>query len=323
MKKFAFFIILSLLMTLLIPAYLSATTRGIRVIAKTGQSLYLYKNYHALVVGISDYEKWPRLPNAVKDAKEVASKLKELGFEVKLVLDPTSREMKTVLNEMVYKMGVKESRALLFYYAGHGETETVRVSLEREERDPKVIFEEHFNDNSRKWSERDDKKVYLKVENGKYVFNHKRCYGAWLSYKKNALSIIKEDKYYSLEVTIRKTSGFGDSDRYGYGIIWGVTEDHKNYYELLITSSGYYKYSKIIDGKRKNIIGWEQNSAIRPYENDVNKLRIETKDNRIKFIINDKKADDTVFEQPAGKGFGFIVNNCQTIEIEHIIVKEL
>ena len=123
MKKFAFFIILSLLMTLLIPAYLSATTRGIRVIAKTGQSLYLYKDYHALVVGVSDYEKWPRLPNAVNDAKEVASKLKELGFEVKLVLDPTSREMKTVLNEMVYKMGTEENRALLFYYAGHGETE--------------------------------------------------------------------------------------------------------------------------------------------------------------------------------------------------------
>ena len=125
MKKSAFFIILSLLITLLIPAYLSATTRGIRVVAKTGQSLYLYKNYHALVVGVSDYEKWPRLPNAVNDAKEVASKLKELGFEVKLVLDPTSREMKTVLSEMVYDMGIEENRALLFYYAGHGETETL------------------------------------------------------------------------------------------------------------------------------------------------------------------------------------------------------
>ncbi len=125
MKKSAFFIILSLVITLLIPAYLSATTRGIRVTAKTGQSLYLYKNYHALVVGVSDYEKWPMLPNAVNDAKEVASKLKELGFEVKLVVDPTSREMKTVLNEMVYEMGREVNRALLFYYAGHGETETL------------------------------------------------------------------------------------------------------------------------------------------------------------------------------------------------------
>jgi hypothetical protein len=126
MKKISLFIVLPLLLTSLINyPTLSAPTRGIRVPAKTGESLYLYKDYHALVVGVSDYEKWPRLPNAVNDAKEVAFKLKELGFEVKLVLDPTSREMKTVLNEMVYQMGPEENSALLFYYAGHGETETL------------------------------------------------------------------------------------------------------------------------------------------------------------------------------------------------------
>jgi uncharacterized caspase-like protein len=126
MKKPRLFIALPLLIIFLLNSpSLSATTRGIRVTAKTGESLYLYKDYHALVVGVSNYEKWPKLPNAVNDAKEVASKLKELGFEVKLVIDPTSREMKTVLNEMVYHMGPEENRALLFYYAGHGETETL------------------------------------------------------------------------------------------------------------------------------------------------------------------------------------------------------
>lgn len=42
---------------------------------------------------MSNYEKWPKLPNAVNEAKEVASKLEGLGFEVKLVLDPSSRDM--------------------------------------------------------------------------------------------------------------------------------------------------------------------------------------------------------------------------------------
>jgi len=125
MKKTIFFIILSLLLLSLLFPHLFATIRGIRVSAKTGESLYLYKNYYALVVGVSDYERWPKLPNAVNDAKEVASRLKELGFEAKLVVDPTSREMKRVLNEMVYDMGIEENRALLFYYAGHGETETL------------------------------------------------------------------------------------------------------------------------------------------------------------------------------------------------------
>jgi len=125
MKKISLIIILSLLGLPLISSHLFATTRGIRVTAKTGQSLYLYKSYHAMVVGVSNYEKWPKLPNAVNDAKEVASKLKEFGFEVKLVLDPTYREMRTALSDLVYELGREENRALMLYYAGHGETETL------------------------------------------------------------------------------------------------------------------------------------------------------------------------------------------------------
>jgi hypothetical protein len=127
MRKFSLFLPFSFLFAffLIFPALSFSTTRGIRVTVKEGQSLYLYKDYHALVVGISNYERWPKLPNAVNDATEVAAKLKELGFEVRLSLDLTSREMKTALNEMVYKMGREENRALLFYYAGHGETETL------------------------------------------------------------------------------------------------------------------------------------------------------------------------------------------------------
>jgi len=127
MKKFFRFLLFSFLFSFFVifPTLLFATSRGIRVTAKEGQSLYFYKDYYALVVGISNYEKWPKLPNAGNDAKEVAARLKELGFEVKTVLDPTSREMKTVLNEMVYTMGGEENRAILFYYAGHGETETL------------------------------------------------------------------------------------------------------------------------------------------------------------------------------------------------------
>ena len=125
MKKY-FRILFSLFLLtsfFIFPALSSATSRGITVTAKQGQSLYLYKDYYALVVGISNYERWPKLPNAVNDAKGVAARLKDMGFEVKLSLDLTSREMRTILNEMVYTMGSEENRGILFYYAGHGETE--------------------------------------------------------------------------------------------------------------------------------------------------------------------------------------------------------
>jgi hypothetical protein len=124
-RLFLSILLLSLSIPLIISSHVSATSRGIRVATEQGKSVYLYKDYYAVVVGVGNYEKWPRLPNAVKDVEEVAVKLKDLGFTVKLVLDPVSREMKTIINEMVYGMGREENRAILFYYAGHGETETL------------------------------------------------------------------------------------------------------------------------------------------------------------------------------------------------------
>ena len=124
MKKPNFFLsFLTLLTVLCITSHLSAATRGLKVVSKDGQDMDLYKDYRAVVVGVSDYEHWPNLPNAVNDAIEVADKLKRMGFHVKLVRDPTYREMRTVITDMVYKAGREYNRGLLFYYAGHGETE--------------------------------------------------------------------------------------------------------------------------------------------------------------------------------------------------------
>ncbi len=117
-----------LLITLLFLAFLSPTshlfaaTRGIQVVSKKGQSLYLYKDYHALVIGVGDYDHWPKLANAVKDARKVAAKLKEVGFEVKLVTDPDSRQLRQILANLSRNVGAEKERALLLYFAGHGET---------------------------------------------------------------------------------------------------------------------------------------------------------------------------------------------------------
>ena len=112
----AFFVVLLIIN----PSF--AATRGIRIISKQGEDLYLYKDYHAIVIGISDYEKWPKLPNAVNDAREVAFKLKQIGFDVQLVVNPTSNELKFTFNDIARRLGTEKNRALLLYFAGHGET---------------------------------------------------------------------------------------------------------------------------------------------------------------------------------------------------------
>jgi hypothetical protein len=118
---FLFFFLLALFFT--VPSPVSAATRSITIVSTEGRDVPLYDGYHALVVGISDYDTWPDLPYAVGDAKEVADRLTKMGFNVKLVINPDSQKLKTVINEMTYRMGREKNRAVLFYYAGHGETE--------------------------------------------------------------------------------------------------------------------------------------------------------------------------------------------------------
>jgi len=104
-----------------------AISRGITLKTKTStgtvKEIPLYSGYYALVIGVSDYDWWPDLPNAANDAQSVAEKLKVMGFKVTTVLNPTSIEFKKALNDMTYEFGRDTNGALLFYYAGHGETE--------------------------------------------------------------------------------------------------------------------------------------------------------------------------------------------------------
>jgi len=104
-----------------------AASRGIVVKAKTSsgsiKEIQLYSGYYALVVGVSDYVSWPDLPNASKDAHDIARVLKKMGFKVNTITNPSSRELKKALNDLTYKYGQEPNRALLFYFAGHGETE--------------------------------------------------------------------------------------------------------------------------------------------------------------------------------------------------------
>jgi len=123
MKKIVILIFAIFPLSLLFPAVLYSANRGTTIASANDLNVPIYDSYHALVVGISDYQQWPDLPYAVSDAKEVAKRLGEMGFSVNLVTDPDSQKLKTAIHEMTYRMGQKKKRAVLFYYAGHGETE--------------------------------------------------------------------------------------------------------------------------------------------------------------------------------------------------------
>ena len=87
----------------------------------------LYGKSFAVVIGINNYEKWPSLEFAVADAGAVREKLEDTGFdEITTILDKEATQRR-ILTELFHELPKKVGRndRVMFYFAGHGQTETL------------------------------------------------------------------------------------------------------------------------------------------------------------------------------------------------------
>jgi tetratricopeptide (TPR) repeat protein len=85
----------------------------------------LYSKSLAVVIGINQYEKWPALEFAASDAKAVKEALEVSGFdEIVMIMDQEASQRR-ILTELFHNLPAKVGRndRVLFYFAGHGQTE--------------------------------------------------------------------------------------------------------------------------------------------------------------------------------------------------------
>ncbi len=84
----------------------------------------LYGASYALVIGIDSYSRgWPRLSNAVKDARLVGAALEQRGFEVEYLFNASSAELRGRLRRFFAIKGADPEARLFVWFAGHGHTE--------------------------------------------------------------------------------------------------------------------------------------------------------------------------------------------------------
>ena len=83
----------------------------------------LYSESYALVIGIDDYTAgWPRLGQAVKDARNVAKALEDQGFEVTLKTNLEASSLENAFKDFFIEKGRDRDARLFVWYAGHGQT---------------------------------------------------------------------------------------------------------------------------------------------------------------------------------------------------------
>jgi peptidoglycan/xylan/chitin deacetylase (PgdA/CDA1 family)/uncharacterized caspase-like protein len=109
---------------------LKTAARGLQAgTAAPKDSAPIYRESHALIIGINDYQKWPKLSYAVNDARAMKDALiQEMKFKpenVTLLTDSAARRDR-IISELSETLGdparVGEQDRLLVFYAGHGAT---------------------------------------------------------------------------------------------------------------------------------------------------------------------------------------------------------
>ncbi len=90
-----------------------------------------YSSSYALVVGIDKYRLWPHLEYAAKDATEMASLLKTQGFQIYKLTDDQATLENILAKLKIIRRSVDGNSRVVFYFAGHGQTEDLPGGRER------------------------------------------------------------------------------------------------------------------------------------------------------------------------------------------------
>lgn len=78
------------------------------------------KNYYALIIGDDDFQYWPRIDNAVADARAIEQELRtHYGFKTTLLTNATRQQILSAFNDFREKLTPDDN--FLVYYAGHGQ----------------------------------------------------------------------------------------------------------------------------------------------------------------------------------------------------------
>jgi hypothetical protein len=90
-----------------------------------------YSTSYALIVGINTYNHWPNLEYAGKDATEVAAVLKQKDFRVFILTNQQATRQNILRQLETIQKSVDANSRVVFYFAGHGQTEDLPGGRER------------------------------------------------------------------------------------------------------------------------------------------------------------------------------------------------
>ncbi|MGI9419917.1 MAG: caspase family protein, partial [Geminicoccaceae bacterium] len=152
----------------------------------------LFSKSHALIIGIGRYDSnaWPSLDYAKKDARAMASFLKDQGYEVRTLLDSQATRVR-ILRELsdYLENRLEPNDRFVFFFSGHGETK------ERSGRDFGYIVPHDGGDDVGNWiSMAELRDISRQLDKARHqLFLLDSCYGGEFAVKGMLSSISERD----------------------------------------------------------------------------------------------------------------------------------
>ena len=173
-----------------------------------------------------------------------------------------------------------------------------------------VVFEEHFDDNNRRWFELSNSDAEFSVNNGAYVME-----GKVVGWRVATMPVaINQQEDFRIECTVTHAVGVNN---FGYGLMWGAKD--KNYNYFAISADGMFTVARVTEGVVNRVVPWAIPNSINR-SNATNKLTIEKRSNELSFLINDTFAAKIEFQPFFGDRLGFVVYNKQKIIFDDLVV---
>jgi hypothetical protein len=180
---------------------------------------------------------------------------------------------------------------------------------------PVILLADEFDNNTNEWLEKDDDEALCKVQEGVYLFEHKRETGSWFTWNTVAIDPAGDFK---IEATLTKLEGIEDN---AYEIVWGLSDVNNNY-KFGVSGNGSYVHSKWEQGTWSPILDWTQFPFIQQ-QNGTNNLSVVKSGAKLKFYINDHFVNEASYQPFFGDKVGFALNNKMKVAIEQITVTQL
>jgi len=172
------------------------------------------------------------------------------------------------------------------------------------------ILTEQFDYNVRQWPIEDNEYIKTYIEDGIYVFEHKKDEAGWFIFYPVKIDTSRD---YTIETILMHIDGRND---YGYGLVWDMVDDY-TYYAFDITDNGYYRISKNIHDNWTNLTEWTFCDKIYT-ENASNTLLIRKHGDEYYFVINNNIIDMHTLPFLGGSNVGFMVYRNQKIGIDKL-----